>query len=172
MGSVYTTMAEESERGTPADIGDLSFLIGEWRGKAKMSSDTAQTGYSTHMVCLKSPGGNGAHIIQFDDDPERESMFYAEHLEIYHDKTSGGLKARMEGYAFSDMGDTVLVMNENVTKTAEGIRFKSDPESKNMLRNDVVFSRSGDNGLKLKGTTSAGSNTWETEFDYIRRKAK
>lgn len=137
-----------------------------------MESGKGQVGYGTRMVCLKSPGGNGVHIIQFDDDPEKESMFYAEHLEIYHDKKSGALNARREGYAFTDIGDTMFVMNENVTKTAEGIRFKSDPESKNILQNDVVFSRAGENGLKLKGKTSAGKNTWETEFAYIRRKAK
>lgn len=162
-------MSEHSEHEESASISDLSFLIGEWRGKGEMPSKEGKMEYHTRMVCLKSPGGDGVQIVQFDDDKENESMFYAEHIQVFPDKAGGPLKAKREGFAFSDMGDTLFVMNENVTKTAGGIRFKSDPGSKNALQNDVVFSKSGENGLKLAGTTKAGENSWSTEFNYVRR---
>ncbi len=165
-------MSEHSENEGPAAIGDLSFLIGEWRGKGKMPTQEGAMEYDTRMVCLKTPGGDGLQIVQFDDDHERESMFYAEHIHVFPDVSGERLMAKREGFAFSDMGDTLFVMNENVTKTAKGIRFKSDPASWNMLENDVVFSRAGADGLTLEGTTKAGDNSWSTEFRYVRRVSK
>lgn len=165
-------MEKQPEQGEPAEIGDLSFLIGEWRGKGEMQTKAGPMEYSTRMVCLKSPDGKGLQIIQFDDDQERELMFYAEHLDIHTDDASGELKAKREGFAFSDMGDTLLVLNEKVTRTTGGIRFKSDPESKNLLENDLVFSKVGEKGLKLEGTTKAGKNSWHTGFAYVRRTPK
>ncbi|MCL4317425.1 MAG: hypothetical protein M1422_04045 [Candidatus Thermoplasmatota archaeon] len=162
-------MSKNTGHDQPAKIGDLSFLIGEWRGKGEMPSQEGKMEYQIHMVCLKAPGGDGIQIVQFDDDKEKESMFYAEHIQVFPDKTTGHLRAKREGFAFSDMGDTLFVMNENVTKTAKGIRFKSDPASKNALQNDVVFSRVGENGLRLEGTTKAGDSSWSTEFNYVRR---
>lgn len=167
-----SAMDKESGHGQTARIGDLSFLIGEWRGRGEMPSKEGKMEYNTRMVCLKAPGGEGIHIVQFDDDQENESMFYAEHIEVFPDRASGELRARREGFAFTDMGDTLLVMNENVTKTEGGIRFKSDPGSKNALENDVVFSKVGEKGLKLEGTTKAGGGSWRTEFNYVRREPK
>lgn len=162
-------MTENTDQNQPAKIGDLAFLIGEWRGKGEMPSQEGKMEYHTRMVCLKSPGGDGIKLVQFDDDKEKESMFYAEHIQVFPDKASGHLKAKREGFAYTDMGDTSFVMNENVTRTEAGIRFKSDPASKNALQNNVVFSRVGENGLRLEGTTTAGDNTWSTEFNYVRR---
>ena len=160
-------MSSYSNLSPVKSLDDLSFMMGEWRGKGK--SD-AQGEMTSNVTCVKSPDGNSLELIQFDDNPSTEKVFYAEHLRIAPDTTTGAFKIVRHGFAFADAGDKALEMREEVRKEGEGIRMFAEEGGKNFLANDLKWSKEGDGGLQMKGTTKAGKDSWSYEYHYKRRK--
>lgn len=153
-------------KGKPAGaVGMFDFAIGDWRGTGK----TGNTVSDICMTCLKSPGGKGVEVIQFDDDRAGGKVFYAEHLTIVPGRTPGVMKVTRRGFAFQDAGEDVFVLHEVARKTGDGVRISSEKGAKNFLQNDLVLAKEGADGLVSKGTASAGGGTWSFEFHLKRR---
>jgi hypothetical protein len=159
-------MASYSSLSPVKNLEDLSFMIGEWRGTGKSE---AQGEMTSTMTCVKSPDGTGLELIQFDDNPSTEKVFYAEHLRISPDSVTGEFKIVRHGFAFADAGEKALEMREAIRKEGGGIRMFAEEGGKNFLANDLKWSKEGDGGLQMEGTTKAGKDSWSYEYHYRRR---
>lgn len=82
-----------------AELEEPFFLIGEWRGRGRLNFHSGPEEFGSILTCLKSPDGDSLEIIQFDDNPATERMFYAEHIRIFLDRTAGRDSWSLE-YAF------------------------------------------------------------------------
>lgn len=151
------------------DIGMFDFAIGDWRGKGKQDFESGPGEYDSVMSCLRSPDGSGVEIIQFDDDHAGGKVFYAEHLRITSGNKAGELKVTRRGFAYADSGDKLFVTHEVAKKEGDGVRIAPEEGSKDFLLNNLLLTKDGNDGLRVKGTAAAGGGSWTFEYQFKRR---